>query len=447
MRAGFRSLLADTHFSEILTGSMYSMVATVVAIVLGMVASIIVVRFYGAEMMGVLAVVNSFIMLATILSGMGMNVTLLRLIPEHVHKYSYTSAFRVYRTSLLSVAVASVLLGGLLFVGSDAVATHVFSKPRLSFFIALASGAIVFYALMDLSIHTLRGLRLIRSFVIIKVLPTAVMVLILLAMTGLMSEPNSPVYAQLVSWGVAGIVGSGAVAHAFRHRKRVGDVVHTIHLKKIWSISIPMLMTASMIFIIGQIGVIMLAVFRTEREVGYYAVAVRVATLSAFVIQAINTMAAPKFSELFHDGKMADLFRVAKQSTRLIFWSTVPILLALIVFGKPLLRVLFGEELVVAYGAMVILLWGQFVNAISGSTGYFMNMTGHHVALRNIVAVSAVATVVLSYVMIPTYGISGAAVAGTVGLVLWNGYTLLYIKLRYGHTIGYVPFVRPFRRG
>ena len=60
VRARFRSLLGDAHFSEIVSGSVYAMGARVMAIALGMIGSIIVVRFYGAAMMGVLAVVNSF---------------------------------------------------------------------------------------------------------------------------------------------------------------------------------------------------------------------------------------------------------------------------------------------------------------------------------------------------------------------------------------------------
>jgi O-antigen/teichoic acid export membrane protein len=41
-----------------------------------------------------------------------------------------------------------------------------------------------------------------------------------------------------------------------------------------------MLMTAAMSFIIGQTGVIMLGMSRSEAEVGYYAIAVKLATSS-----------------------------------------------------------------------------------------------------------------------------------------------------------------------
>ena len=38
-------------------------------------------------------------------------------------------------------------------------------------------------------------------------------------------------------------------------------------------------------------------------------------------------------------------------------------------------------------------------------------------------------------------GIIGAAFAGMVSLSFWNIYTLIYIKLKYGRSIGYLPFI------
>jgi len=91
------NLTSDTRFSEILTGSAWSFAAQVMAAVLGMINSIIVAQFYGADILGVVAILNSFLMLTTIFTVPGTNTSILRLIPEHIAKYSLSSAFRVYR--------------------------------------------------------------------------------------------------------------------------------------------------------------------------------------------------------------------------------------------------------------------------------------------------------------------------------------------------------------
>ncbi len=69
---------SDKKFSEILTGSVYVIAARVVAIGLTLVASVIVARIYGAEAMGTLAVVNSFLIIVTIFTVLGTNTSIWR---------------------------------------------------------------------------------------------------------------------------------------------------------------------------------------------------------------------------------------------------------------------------------------------------------------------------------------------------------------------------------
>lgn len=194
-----------------------------------------------------------------------------------------------------------------------------------------------------------------------------------------------------------------------------------------------------MTFIIGQTGVIMLGIFRPEAEVGYYSVAVRLATLTSFILQAINSMAGPKFSELYHSGKIDELFYVAQKSAKLIFWTTSPILLGFIILGKPILHLVFGAEFTVAYLPLLLLVLGQFVHSISGSTGLFMNMTGNQNVVRNILFIAAISNIGLNILLTPDYGIYGAATAAMVSIAGWNIATLLYIKLKFGKTTGYFP--------
>jgi O-antigen/teichoic acid export membrane protein len=153
-------------------------------------------------------------------------------------------------------------------------------------------------------------------------------------------------------------------------------------------------------------------------------------------------MAAPKFSELFHAGQTDEVLRVAKKSTRLIFWTTGPMLLGLIVLGRPVLSLFFGASFSAAYAAMVVLALGQFVNSVSGSTAVFLNMTGHENVFQAIMVGAAGLNVALSFLLIPHFGIEGAAVAAMVTMVAWNSCALLYIKRKFGSAIGYFPMVR-----
>jgi O-antigen/teichoic acid export membrane protein len=435
------NLISDKKFSEILKGSAWALGARVISTLLAMITSIIIARIYGAEVMGIVAMVNSFLMLATIFTVLGTNTSILRLIPEHIAKYSVTSAFKVYRKTQYFVVGISVITGWLLFSGSSLIATKIFSKPHLSFFFALASVFIVFKSLVTLNNQALRGLRLIQTFAFMLMLPSLSNLLALGTISFLFFNKYNPLYALFASLMITAIAGILIMDRKFKNVMGKSDIIQEMPMKDILSLSLPMLMTATMTFVIGQTGVIMLGMFRSEAEVGYYSIAVKLATLTAFVLQAINSMAAPKFSELFHTGNMGELFHVAKKSSKLIFWTTVPFLLALLAFGKIVLGLLYGQEFKIAYLAMTFLVIGQFVNTISGSTGFFMNMTGHEIKLRNIVVAAAVINILLNLMLTPSYGINGAAIAGMVSMCFWNIFILVYIKLKYGRSIGYFPLL------
>ena len=439
------NLTSDRSFSEILTGSAWALLARVAATCLGLASSVIIARVYGADVVGIVAMVNSFLMLATIFTVMGTNTSLLRLIPEHLVKYSPTSAFKIYRKSQFMVIAASLVTGTLFFSGSYLIAEKVFSKPHLSFYFALASIFVVFKSLMLLNTQAVRGLRLIKSFALMQVLPQVFNLLILISLGLLWPTSSVPVYALLGGFTITGILGWGIMSYSFHQKMNPNDRVKTMTSREILSISLPMLMASTMTFIVGQTGVIMLGMFRSEAEVGYYAIAVKLATLTAFILSAVNSMAGPKFSELYHSDKMDELFHVAKKSAKLIFWTTTPILLGFVVLGKPVLSIIFGQEFIVAYPALVLLVLGQFVHSISGATGLFMNMTGHQKIFRNIVFIAAVANICINLFLIPQYGIYGAATAAMISLVMWNLATLIYINKKYGKTTGYFPVIGKIR--
>jgi O-antigen/teichoic acid export membrane protein len=354
-------------------------------------------------------------------------------------KYSPGSAFGVYQKTQYLVSGLSLVVGGALFWGSGFVAGTVFSKPHLQFYFALGSVFVIFKSLMALNTDAIRGVRKIRVFAFMQLLPTLSKVVILVPITIFYYHRDNPVYVMLASIAITALAGVWIMRHVFKQKSKPDDARHFMSIRDILGISLPMFMSSSMGIIMAQIGVILLGIYCPEKEVGYFSVATKLATLTTFALAAINTIAAPKFSQLYHTGNMEELFYVAKKSTKLIFWVTAPILIVIVLFGYPLIDLMYGSDFKAAYWPMACLVIGQFVNSISGSTGYFMNMTGNQNILRNIVFVATVINVVLSLLLIPKYGIVGAAIASTVCLIIWNFATLWFIKLKYKKTIGYIP--------
>ena len=252
---------------------------------------------------------------------------------------------------------------------------------------------------MRFNTQAIRGLRLMKTYAVNLILPSFFNLLFLAGATFFYFSDNNPVFAYLASIAFVGVIGWGIAMRTFYKKINPQDKHPPVAMRHILSISLPMLMTSTMSFILGQTSVLILTIYKSEALVGHYSIAVKLATLTSFSLQAINSMAAPKFSELFHSGQMDDLFYTAKKATRLIFFINVPILIGLILFGKPILHYCFGQDFVVAYPTLLILIVGQFIGAAAGSCGNFMNMTGNQIAFRNMIFIAGIANIFLNFLL------------------------------------------------
>jgi O-antigen/teichoic acid export membrane protein len=265
--------------------------------------------------------------------------------------------------------------------------------------------------------------------------------LLFLLITYFFYHKNTPVYAVLATSVLMLFLTFYFLKKTLNKKKSElsQDNTQTLRIKQILNTSFPMLLTSAMGLVLTQTDIIMLGMFTTVEAVGGYAVVVKLASLTTFVLSSINVVIAPRFSETYHSNDMQALKSTVQKSAKLIFYSTLPIVLVLFIFGKFALG-LFGDEFVLGYFAMCILLVGRLINIVSGSVGYLMNMTGYQKEYNYIMIISAVINIVLNYFLIPIYGIEGAAMASAISMVLWNIASVVFVKIKMKIYAGYIPF-------
>jgi O-antigen/teichoic acid export membrane protein len=81
---------------------------------------------------------------------------------------------------------------------------------------------------------------------------------------------------------------------------------------------------------------------------------------------------------------------------------------------------------------LLILLTGQVVNALAGSVGLIMTMTSHQNQAGAIIAVSTAANITLNALLIPLFGLAGAAISTAFTMALWNVAMLIFVQRRIG---------------
>jgi O-antigen/teichoic acid export membrane protein len=196
-------------------------------------------------------------------------------------------------------------------------------------------------------------------------------------------------------------------------------------------VSLPMLMISGSLIILNRTDVIMVGAMVGSAEAGIYAMSSRIAALIVFGLTAVNTVIAPVISRLYAEDKLQELQVSLMMAAKGILLMVAPVSIGIVVWGQSLLE-LVGPDFTAGYVPLVVLCVGQSVNALAGSVGILLNMTGHERTSARVYAGAAVLNIVLNLLLVPAFGMTGAAIATALTTITWNVILIRYVRRTLG---------------
>lgn len=193
---------------------------------------------------------------------------------------------------------------------------------------------------------------------------------------------------------------------------------------------IPLALIAGLQLINNFADLIILGLFRSDDEVGIYRAVSQLSLLVVFGLQAINQVLHPYFARLHAQEDKLRLQRLVTISSRLILLLALLPFLVFLFVGNSVLEIIFGTSYAQGAVALAILAAGQLANAAFGSVGALLNMTGHERDTMRGMIFAMGANVILNVILIPLYGMNGAATATALSYFLWNAILRHYVQKR-----------------
>ncbi|MDJ0594373.1 MAG: flippase [Pleurocapsa sp. MO_226.B13] len=201
---------------------------------------------------------------------------------------------------------------------------------------------------------------------------------------------------------------------------------------KIWLYSaLPFMFMGSMYMIKSRTDIIMLGAFQGAEAVGIYFAVSRGAQLIDFVTNAANNVLGPNIASLYAEGKSEQIQRILIKSSRTVSLASLPIIIGLVFLGSWYLS-LFGSEFTQGTKALIILCVGQIVNVVTGSVGLLLNMTGNERYTSISRGASTILNIILNALLIPRWGLEGAAIATASSSILLNIENTLWVRKKLG---------------
>lgn len=405
-----------------------------------LVSGVVLARILGAEGYGIYAYPMAIVGLLSIPTVMGLP----NLIVRSVAQYHANGQFALMK-GLLRRAHQFVFSLSLLFAALALLFFFTFDHSKLS-----SSGSATFlWALFLLPLTALKQVRMaalrgLRKVLLGQIPEVVVRPILFLSLIGLvftfsrkMLSPESIMALQVFATLGAFLYGTWLYLHALPGETKTCAAEHDT---KIWfKEALPFMFLGLAQLINQQTDILMLGIMRPMADVGVYKAVVQGSTLVTFVLASVNMAQGPQIARLWALGDMERLQRMITISTRIIAVATLLIASILCLWGKFFLSLLFGAEFAVGITALRILCMGQIVNGLAGSVGGILNMTGFaHKSLQAIL-ISATLNVILNVLLVPSFGIEGAAVATAVSLSTWNVILVYWVK-KYTGIISFCKF-------
>lgn len=411
-------------------------------VALAFMTQVFLARVMGAAEFGIYSYAWSWAALLTIPALLGLNTAVLRYIPEYTAKDDGPRLFGVVRASqalVLGVGVVVAAIGGaVVFLLGDFVPAY-YVVPL---YIALAS--IPLWALLN------QQCALSRAF----------------GWVALASFPRNIAAPSLLIAGVAILLAAGGEAngvtvlgvaaasffiivplHRMRLRRRIGAALPAAKPRYetgVWlRVAFPLFLLSGFQIVLDRSDLIMLGMFLAPEDVALYQAAVKTSAVVAVMLAMLNFLGAPRIAKLHAEGRHRDLQKLVTGIVGWVFWPSLLAALIAILFGGSILK-LFGPEFEGGALALAILAMGKLVHASTGPVGYLMALTGHQNASAKVFGTCAAINIALNLLLIPEFGLVGAAVATSLTLVLWNLWLLILVRRRLGIHSFVIPWpVRP----
>jgi O-antigen/teichoic acid export membrane protein len=372
---------------------------------------------------GLLFLALSIIYLVMSFVPLGLDSGVQRYAPYYLAKNDMKKTKGVIVSSVKMALPISILTFLILFIFSGQISLLIFHDISLSPIIAILSITLPFFVIYKILSSAFFSFKKVEydifSWSISR--PVVTLAILLISMFfgfGLIGATAGYTLGFVASGVLAFILLESKVFRIFAGKIKAAPMGKTL-----LAFSLPLVVFSILWNFMTKIDTILLGMFKTSFDVGIYQTAVPTTQLLLVIPGALGTLFLPVVSELLSKGKKEDIGKVYETISKWIFYTSLPLMLVFIIYPNAVINILFGFEYIAAGNSLRILSVGYFIFSMStlpvGIISLF-EKTKYHILNTGF---SFASGIFLNYLLIPVYGIDGAALASAITLIIYTTMT------------------------
>jgi O-antigen/teichoic acid export membrane protein len=386
---------------------------------------ILLARWMGAQELGIYVFAFSWCTLISIITGLGYPATSLRIIGQnlasnnmaHIRGFIRQGSLFIIVGSLLASAVGIAVILSLGKAIPDAYVTPlIITLLGVPVFSILRFNLRIAHALSWFSLAFLPNMLLRPLLFLLLVYATW--------RTGTNLSAETTMFLQLLALGVIA-VGQFVILRRML-RPVLGDTHHEYDTRVWMRVAGPLLLVTLFTQFFQDICIALIGTMLPSDAVAIFNASYRTALFIYFGLNAVNAVTIPRLSSLYAAGDRDGMQHLTALATQFKFWSSLCGFFILVLAGKDILA-LFGDDFLVGYETMLILATAQLVLAAAGPVDVLLSITGHQDRCIPVFAMALLATIALNLVLVPRFGINGAAITVLLVTLLWTSWLHVFV--------------------
>jgi len=390
---------------------------TVLGRILSLLGQVLIVRSLPPTVFGHLALAYTVVSMLGGLALLGIHEGVTRLMSgDETLDYRQQVLQSGYGFALVGALLVAVVLYGLRFRLGTAL-----NDEQLPGLLVVFLPYLVAYAIARVSFGALRAHRRPLAATISRdLMPRVVVIITFLVFASL----GQTFFGAIIYWVATPAIMALTAGYYLHRELSIGRVVGRLPsrdvIRELWSFSWPLAVGSSFFLLLSNVDVLMIGYFMDPRSVGLYRAIQPLRQITTFVLASFTFLFLPLATQYYDNGELDALDQFYTISTKWVVTATFPPVLVFTLFAPDVVRVFFTAEYVPAAPALAVLTAGLFVRAIVGLNGDMAKAIDRPKIELYAVAIAVAVNVVLNVLLIPEYGIVGAAVGTVVGYGVYN---------------------------
>ena len=390
-----------------------------IPLLIGFIVRPLLARWLGASGLGLYSIALVIYGMGMLVANFGISQSVIKYVAED--KDNKDKLHQIATSGFISSIIFGIIVGGLLYALSGTLAGF-FAMPELTGLLPILVFAFPFASLLSSLLGLFNGLRQMKTYALLFVMRSSLMSLFVISFVGLGFGVKGAIFGVLLSDIGASIFGLYISRH-YLHLSLQGYIRNT---KKLLSFGGQMFGANATNVILNQIDIILIGYFLVAADVGYYSTAIAIASLFTIIPSAIQRITFPATSEFWSKNNHQALNKMIDKSMKYSACILLFVGLGVGFFAKEIMGFVFGPEFICAALPLCVLL---IARVIRGGTivpiGTVIPAIGRPDINLKIEVICAGMNVGLNILLIPLFGILGAAIATTISLL--TGVVIFFI--------------------